>query len=245
MCGHGGLSRGGTYVRTSSDGLLAGTALAGGFFCILYLLIGDIPHFAECFGLRRHSNYNPCDFCPVHNQVGGDPQYYRFNFALRATWKTSLYTAADWRNLYSALHVLFRRFLYLSQYNVEPDELHVMHLGVGQELLGSVLWYLVFIMMAGDAMSNMHAVWADVVDIYMREGIKTRFNTVRTQYATQWGNLQRRLERLGSQRLVVAERWHQVGAEGRHENDIASETDCGDTSRLERRKQTRLAQSRP
>ena len=85
---------------------------------------------------------------------------------------------------------------------MEPDELHVMHLGVGQELLGSVLWYLAFSMMAGDAMSNMHAVWAD------------------TQYATQWGNLQRRLGRLGSQRLVVAERWHQVGAEGRHEKDI-------------------------
>ena len=104
---------------------------------------------------------------------------------------------------------------------MEPDELHVMHLGVGQELLGSVLWYLAFSMMAGDAMSNMHAVWAD------------------TQY------LQRRLGRLGSQRLVVAERWHQVGAEGRHENDSAFETDCGDTSRLGRRKQTRLAQSRP
>ena len=173
-----GPSEGGTCASTSAEGVLAGTALAGGFFCILYLLIGDSPHFAECFGLRRHNAYNPCDFCPVHNQVGGDPRYYRFNFASRATWKTSLYTAADWRNLYSALHVLFRRFLYLSQYNVAQDELHVMHLGVGQELLGSVLWYLVFIMMAGDAMSNMHAVWADVVDIYIREGIKTRFNTV-------------------------------------------------------------------
>ena len=150
----------GLYDPRSADGILAGTDLAAGFFAVIFLLKGDIKHFGDAYGLRKHNNLFPCDFCPCHRNDDGDTGYFVFNFNYDAAWKTSLYTKAEWRALYPMLHPIFSgAFSYITQENVEPDELHVMHLGVGKELLGSALWWLVFVMMAGEAATNVCRIW--------------------------------------------------------------------------------------
>ena len=50
--------------------------------------------------------------------------------------------------------------MFLSNLNVEPDELHVIHLGTSMYFLGSVLWMLIFrILRDGSVAARVEAVW--------------------------------------------------------------------------------------
>ena len=45
-----------------------------------------------------------------------------------ANWKRMLFTAEKWRAIHSVLHVVFS-LPNVTHHNVEPDELHIMHIG--------------------------------------------------------------------------------------------------------------------
>ena len=73
------------------------------------------------------------------------------------------YTAQQWRLLSAdKMHLFFKHFAFLSQLNVEPDELRVCYLGVFQYILGSTLWCLVFVVFPGSANDNVTQVWAEM-----------------------------------------------------------------------------------
>ena len=86
------------------------------------------------------------------------PNYFEDN----AGWKSQLFTPAEWRQLERPhLHVLFE-LPYLSMLNIEPDELHILHLGTTMYLVGSVLWCLVYKLMPESPVSNMHKLWGEI-----------------------------------------------------------------------------------
>ena len=57
-------------------------------------------------------------------------------------------------------------FRFLSCLNVEPDELHVLWLGVVQYFMGSILWLLVYRCMRKTPKANMDDVWREVTENY-------------------------------------------------------------------------------
>ena len=63
------------------------------------------------------------------------------------------------------MHVIFRTLPYVSVLNVESDELHILHLGVSQYLLGSVLWLLAY-NRPGPAQQNIQQVWEMILGEY-------------------------------------------------------------------------------
>ena len=61
-------------------------------------------------------------------------------------------------------------------YNVEPDELHVWHLGVSMYFLGSVLWVLVYRRMPHGASRNMGELWEHISAFYAEHLTATQFS---------------------------------------------------------------------
>jgi hypothetical protein len=80
------------------------------------------------------------------------------------------------------MHFIFEAFPFLSNQNVEPDELHVVHLGTSQCLLGSVLWLLVHRRLRGSPAENMAKVWGQVSRFYTEARIPTQYSTLHLSF---------------------------------------------------------------
>jgi hypothetical protein len=141
----------------------AGTPLAGGLFGVLWSVKSDLEHLNKAYGLRRFNSENPCEFCPACRN--GDASMWYNNFRTDAAWKTMLYTRSEWRSLREHQHPLFAAD-YMGCHNIEVDELHVMHLGTSQYMLGSILWLLCYEILPGRPEENMCTVWAAVCESY-------------------------------------------------------------------------------
>jgi hypothetical protein len=168
--------RGNAY-EGGSEGLLANTPLTkDGYVCVLWSIKGDIDWFGKGLNLRSHSSNEPCDWCPVSKTL--DSSMWPTNFAKNAPWKSMLRSADDWRAYATAKHVLFDKLEYLSILNVEADELHVLHLGVSQYFLGSILYLLTFKLMPGSAAINLETLWSALLAEYTKFPGYTQFTSL-------------------------------------------------------------------
>ena len=168
---------GALYEEGSSEALLATTPLTvDGYFCVLWSIKGDIDWFAKGLKLRHYSSNEPCDWCPANKLL--DSSMWPTNFDVAAPWKTMLRSASDWRAYATTKHLLFEKLEYLSILNVEPDELHVLHLGVSQYFLGSILYILCFKLMAGPAAANLEVVWAALLVEYLKTPGVTQYTCI-------------------------------------------------------------------
>ena len=152
-----------------SERSLANQPLAGGYFGVLYALKGDADYFAKSLKLHHYNSNALCDLCPATRRIADRSLLYN-NFDRDAVGQRSLYDAQTWRALYDGkfLHWLFN-LTGVNNLMLEPDELHVMHLGVTQYLLGSVLHILVFSVVEGQPDRAMEAVWKMVCRYYKDE----------------------------------------------------------------------------
>ena len=65
------------------------------------------------------------EFCPAHSNVDDFAMCWA-NFTARAKWKLRPFTVEQWGAMHSSIsHQIFKVFTFLSQHNIEPDELHV------------------------------------------------------------------------------------------------------------------------
>ena len=159
-----------------SEKALAGEPLAGGFFGVLWLLKQDLDHLAKAYNLPHYAATIMCALCPAVAE-GDDPQMFYSNFNPDAPWKAMMYTADTFRLLFPDCHPLFV-FPFLSSHNVEPDELHVVHLGTTMWLLGSILWVLCFQLMTGTPSANLEEIWDAIMDEYKRLNTKCQFTSI-------------------------------------------------------------------
>ena len=156
---------------------LAGTPLAGGLFAVIYSLKGDLDYFAKCLKLRHYNRNEMCDF-GCCTRVGVRGMLYN-NFAPDCMWKTMGFDELTWRANYIGkfLHWLFN-LPGVCHYMLEPDELHVIHLGCMQYCIGSVLWLLCYIIMLDEPESNMHACWLIICEYYRTFGSKCQYTNL-------------------------------------------------------------------
>ena len=76
------------------------------------------------------------------------------------------------------MHILFRWFSFLSVHNIEADELHVLHLGVSQYLLGSVLWLLTYKMLDSTPIDNFEYIWEQLLIEYRKTAGGTEYTSL-------------------------------------------------------------------
>jgi hypothetical protein len=165
------------WPQGSAEALLAGRELANGHFGVVFLLKGDWDFFCKAFGLRHYSSNEPCDHCRCSKD--GPVASWPNNFNENALWKQNLIPPSTWRRAYgNNLHELFKQFAFLSNANVEPDEMHTIHMGTSTYFLGSVLWLLTHQLMQGSAAENMQTIWGEVVDLYREQRSATQYSNL-------------------------------------------------------------------
>ena len=84
-----------------------------------------------------------------------------------------------WRARQGAeLHIIFRAFNFLSNANVDPDELHVLQIGATMYFAGSVLWLLIFRRMTGSPTENRDRLWALLTAHYAEHKVTSQFSNL-------------------------------------------------------------------
>ena len=97
---------------------------------------------------------------------------------LRRGLQTYLLQPAAWRALYpEGLHWLLS-LEYLSNLNIEPDELHILYLGTSQYMLGSVLWMLAYSVLASTPQDNMALVWQRITEVYTTTQVSCQYTSL-------------------------------------------------------------------
>ena len=150
----------------SAEAELAGKPLADGMCGVIWLLKGDLDHFTKKYFMASYISNCPCPWFPA-NQGDGDGMKST-NFNADAEWRIATYNNENFKASLTTMHPLFQS-VYLSCLNVEPDELHILHLGTTQYLLGSILWLLTYKLGSNSPIVNQENVWAVVTDYYRRE----------------------------------------------------------------------------
>jgi len=90
-----------------------------------------------------------------------------------------LFTVDEWRLIHArTLHMIFRVFPFLSQNNIEPDELHTMYMGTVQQMCGSVLWLMCYHCLPGSAAENLGTVWELIRKFYSDNSVPTQYGNL-------------------------------------------------------------------
>jgi len=169
---------GNPWPRHSAEHKLAeaNAPLADGMFGVIWMLKGDLDHFAKNLNVANYRTNMPCTYCPADR--GEDPSMQFTNFNTNAAWKTKLYDAATWKASLTVVHPLFERMPFLNCHNIEPGELHVVHLGTSQYLLGSVLWLLCYRILPTSESINIDRIWSHIVNFYKRNKTTTQISNL-------------------------------------------------------------------
>ena len=141
-----------------------------------FAIKGDWDHVAKAFGLQHYSGNQPCDHCRCNK--AGPQSLWPNNFLPDAGWKQQMITPEQWRAANPNPHWLFQAFPYLSNANVEPDELHVVFLGTSMHLLGSVLWLLVYRLLPNSPADNMNRIWSDIAELYRERRTPAQYSNI-------------------------------------------------------------------
>ena len=100
----------------------------------------------------------------LEGRIGQNTSYN--NFGTDNRWVRLQCTEASWRLIYPGryLHPLFS-IPGKTHKRIAPDELHIIHLGISQYFLASVMWLIVFAM-GGTEAGQLAAMWAIIQAYY-------------------------------------------------------------------------------
>ena len=162
-------AKGRAYPSGSPEADRAGTFLAGGWTATLWLLLGDLEHFALSYDLEHYASNSPCFLCKANTTTMPWTDCRR-NLAswLQNTWDNASWSARPGR------HLLFT-ICGVSVSTVLPDVLHCKHLGTDTYYYGSVLMLLVHHIMTGNASANLGLKWQEIKEEYRAMHIRNTF----------------------------------------------------------------------
>ena len=164
--------RGIPYHPDSPEAKKSGSFLAGGHYCVLISLIGDLDYCNKFLGLPHWASASqPCSRCRCKKQ---GPYTWK-DSRLEAPWRETIYKTADWlasedrsRNpIFNAMNV--------TGLSAQPDLMHVKYLGYQQFWLGSVLWMLVHELLPASPLANLRGIGLYVLRWQRRHNVSARF----------------------------------------------------------------------
>eukprot|EP00969_Alexandrium_andersonii_P294697 13026633-Alexandrium_andersonii.AAC.1 len=79
------------FDANSLEGKLAGSSLAGGFYCAMWSFKGDLEFFCQSLGLQNPGCGQPCNLCRANLK-----ELPWTNFSRRPAWEASVWTQASW-----------------------------------------------------------------------------------------------------------------------------------------------------
>ena len=127
-----------------------GSALAGGFAAVVFLLRSDLEFLSNHFHLNNPASNSPCALCQADRDMGSRPWT---DCRPGAIWRQTTWTREAWAARHQHCHLLFK----MPGAGIDlvfPDLMHCKHLGTGQFLLGGVLTWMVRHYMRGTVAQN-------------------------------------------------------------------------------------------
>ena len=167
------------YSRGSDEAKKAGTPLADGFFLSIWSIKADLDHLTKAFGLEHYCSKKPCTLCPASADASAPPLHWYNCFRDDAWWMDKAYSHRQWNELMPNPFFLFQ-LEYLSAANIDPDELHVMHLGTSMYMLGSILMLLCYHVLPKRPQANMREVWQKLASYYKDGKVVCQFGNLTT-----------------------------------------------------------------
>ena len=168
---------------------LAGQYLADGWFAHLWSFRCDAEYTYNHMGLPGHwSSSNPCHACQCDSNRASPMG--SLNFSPGSLWPATVFVNMDMFYAFCELkgksaHILLRPRadggLGCHVLIFARDTLHCVDLGVGQNVLGSVLWLLCYGAYLGDALNPiqaMHQVFSEINLEYSRRRVKVVFTNI-------------------------------------------------------------------
>ena len=77
----------------------------------------------------------------------------------------------------SVPHAIFK-VAGVNHYAIEPDELHIIFLGVLQYMIGSVLWLLVFRILERSPKENLDRIWSKIIEYYRGHAVSVQYSSL-------------------------------------------------------------------
>ena len=141
-----------------------GSWLAGGYFLVLWGLLGDLEHMATVFGFPRHNARSPCACCQANSS---DMPWTdcRNEGPVAARWLTAIFNKVSWLAARRERHIIFT-VPGFSIVHWVPDWMHVKHLGTDLYFYASVLCFVVYHMLQGSTEDNLEMIWHLIVAAY-------------------------------------------------------------------------------
>ena len=166
------------YAKRSEDYMRRGTPLADGYFSPIFSLTADLDHYAKAWHLRHYNANEMCELCPANRDFGNRRLCYN-NFSDDAEWPSLVYGRDEWRALHDEafLHYIFK-LPDVDNLCLDPDELHILFLGVLGYFLGSVLYLLVFVILPGSHTDNMNVIWEFIAKFYHEHATPTQYTNL-------------------------------------------------------------------
>ena len=149
------------YGRNTPEGRRAGKPLAGGYYAVLWGVLGDLDYFHAILELPHFAR--AANFCPLCQATKAGATTW-CNFRQDAPWRATCWQSHTWRS-WPQRCALFD-LSYTSCLTVCLDYMHVKYLGCDQYMFGAVLELLTTAIMGGAPEENLRAVWAALKDAY-------------------------------------------------------------------------------
>jgi hypothetical protein len=160
------------YSPESVEGQRANKELAGGYYGVLWGIMGDLDYFAKDLGLPHYDHLFPCALCP-----GGAHGPIRWNdFRANAAWIARTWSGPSWRDWVGRSKCPLFDIPGVTCRTVALDYMHCKYLGSDQYLFGSVLYVLCFFVMAASPEENMAVIWNFIKQFYKANKTKVRYH---------------------------------------------------------------------
>jgi hypothetical protein len=135
---------------------LAGTLLASGYYCVLWLTRADLDHYSKVYALEAHGSNHPCFLCQAN---AFNNQFPWTDFRTVAAYLATIWTNVAWKLARPNRHKLFR-MAGMGVQQAQPDTMHTKHGGVDAYFYGSVMKYIIDHLMVGEAAAKLKRMWA-------------------------------------------------------------------------------------
>ncbi len=146
-----------------------GDTLAGGYYCCLWVITGDLDYFFKVLGLQNYNSNCPCSLCPATST-----EMPWFDWRPEALWL---------RNIYKAGEVPLRNLLFtlpgVSVGTIFPDWMHVKHLGLDKKCYGSILYALIHLVLLDEPAENLRHIACEIQDTYRKLGVTNRYSQMK------------------------------------------------------------------
>ncbi|CAE7578117.1 unnamed protein product [Symbiodinium sp. CCMP2592] len=144
------------------------TPLAGGLYCVLLGITGDLDWFAAVLKLPHFaSSKGPCCLCKA--QAKGPLTFT--NFRANAPWRDTVWKATDWIADPNRSQNPIFGVPSTSCHVVALDLMHCKHLGTDMYMFASVIYLLCHHILPHEPQENLRVVWQKLKESYVKLGI--------------------------------------------------------------------------